>query len=458
MDRKVFQEQYNLLGDSEAIHSVIDKITQIAPTDITVLLQGESGVGKDVAARAIHGLSNRKDNNLVIVNCGAIPEGIIESELFGHEKGAFTGAHESRKGYFEMADGGTIFLDEIGETPKNVQVKLLRILESGEFFRVGSSKILNTDVRIIGASNKDLWEIVKDGDFREDLYYRLDTVKIKVPPLRERTEDIIPIFRKFVNELSAKHDSVFKGLSEDAKELLTSYRWPGNIRELRNVAEQLVVLEKSQYVDREKLKKYLKGRQHEGLTDNLPVRSQPSDAGENEQYESMSHRDRELIYRALVELRGDINDLKKMMGSFFYNTFSRSNIRGMLPTHIENEMNEDDEYGIDIGGGKKQRPQEDYSPFKTPISEHQPANVGSEGPSGYGEEYADAEAEADNGGIDSELKDFFGNAGIPSIEETERFLIKRALEKFEGNRRKASEALGISERTLYRKLDQYGVE
>lgn len=458
MDRQAFQERYNLLGDSEAIHSVIDKITQIAPTDITVLLQGESGVGKDVAARAIHGISNRKDNNLVIVNCGAIPEGIIESELFGHEKGAFTGAHESRKGYFEMADGGTIFLDEIGETPKNVQVKLLRILESGEFFRVGSSKILNTDVRIIGASNKELWEIVKDGDFREDLYYRLDTVKIKVPPLRERKDDIIPIFRKFVNELSAKHDSVFKGLSDDAKELLTSYRWPGNIRELRNVAEQLVVLEKSQYVDHEKLKKYLKGRQHEGLTDNLPVRSQSGNAGEQEQYESMSHRDRELIYRALVELRGDINDLKKMMGSFFYNTFSQSNIRGMLPTHIENEMNEDENYGVNIGSGENQRSQEEYSPFKTPVSENQPANFEANRGPGVYEDYNGEESDEDEASLDTELKDFFGNVGIPSIEQTERFLIKRSLEKFEGNRRKASEALGISERTLYRKLDQYGVE
>ena len=192
MDREVFQQQFGLLGSSDALRQVVDKIMQVAKTDITVLLQGESGVGKDVTARAIHGMSLRKHSELIIVNCGAIPEGIIESELFGHEKGAFTGANDAREGYFEKADGGTIFLDEIGDTPKNVQVKLLRILENGEFFRVGSSKVQTTDVRIIAATNKDLWELVKKGSFREDLYYRLDTVQIHLPSLRERSEDVIP--------------------------------------------------------------------------------------------------------------------------------------------------------------------------------------------------------------------------------------------------------------------------
>ncbi|HBX67125.1 MAG TPA: sigma-54-dependent Fis family transcriptional regulator, partial [Balneolaceae bacterium] len=276
MDREVFQEQYGLLGSSEAMRQVIDKIMQVAKTDITVTLQGESGVGKDVTARAIHAMSERSRNNLVIVNCGAIPEGIIESELFGHEKGAFTGAETSREGYFEKANNGTIFLDEIGDTPKNVQVKLLRVLENGEFFRVGSSKIQTTDVRVIAATNQNLWQMVQDGSFREDLYYRLDTVQIKLPPLRERSEDIIPIFRKFVEEYSARYDSVFKGFSDEARELLISYRWPGNIRELRNVAEQLVVLEKSQFIDKEKLQKYLKGRQHEGSADNLPMVAEDS--------------------------------------------------------------------------------------------------------------------------------------------------------------------------------------
>lgn len=271
MDREVFQEQFGLLGKSESMKQVVDKIMQVSKADITVLLQGESGVGKDVTARAIHGLSSRKHNDLVIVNCGAIPEGIIESELFGHEKGAFTGANESREGYFEKADGGTIFLDEIGDTPKNVQVKLLRVLENGEFFRVGSSKVQTTNVRIIAATNKDLWKLVEEDAFREDLYYRLDTVQIHLPPLRDRQEDIIEIFRKFVQEYSTRYDSVFKGFSDEARELLVSYRWPGNIRELRNVAEQLVVLEKSQFIDAERLQKYLKGRQRSGSADNLPM-------------------------------------------------------------------------------------------------------------------------------------------------------------------------------------------
>ena len=215
MDREVFQQQYGLLGSSQEMRHVIDKIMQVSKTDISVLLQGESGVGKDVTARAIHGLSERKRNNLIIVNCGAIPEGIIESELFGHEKGAFTGANETREGYFEKANGGTIFLDEIGDTPKNVQVKLLRVLENGEYFRVGSSKVQTTDVRVIAATNLDLWKLVESGDFREDLYYRLDTVQIQLPPLRDRQEDIVPIFKKFVQEFSARYDSVFKGFSDD---------------------------------------------------------------------------------------------------------------------------------------------------------------------------------------------------------------------------------------------------
>ena len=280
MDRQVFQEKFGLNGESEAIKQVVDKIMQVSKTDITVLLQGESGVGKDVTARAIHATSNRNRKDLVIVNCGAIPEGIIESELFGHEKGSFTGAHEARKGYFEKADGGTIFLDEIGDTPKNIQVKLLRVLESGEFFRVGSSKMYTADVRVVAATNKDLWEMVEEGGFREDLYYRLDTVKIKLPPLRQRQADIIPIFKKFVSEFSSKYDSVFQGFSDEARELLVSYRWPGNIRELRNVAEQLVVLEKSQFIDVERLQKYLKGRQHQGSTDNLPIVSESTKSTE----------------------------------------------------------------------------------------------------------------------------------------------------------------------------------
>lgn len=417
-----------MIGESEALKQVIDKTLQVASTDITVLLQGESGVGKDITARAIHELSPRSDEHLVIVNCGAIPEGIIESELFGHERGAFTGAHEAREGYFEKANGGTIFLDEIGDTPKNVQVKLLRVLETGEYFRVGSSKLRKTDVRVIAATNQDLYKLVQDGDFREDLYYRLDTVKIKLPPLRERPDDIIPIFRKFVAEYSAKYDSVFKGFSDDAKQLLVSYRWPGNIRELRNVAEQLVVLEKSQYVDTDRLKKYLKGRQHEGASDNLPVLSKHEEEEQDHFNGDFNRRDRELIYRVLVELRSDIGDVKKMLGSFLYNAFSGSKMQKALPQHVKSEVQYSD--------------LDDFDPTQ---------DQGSIGVQPYNEPEANEEDEAD------ELDEFFGGDEIPSIENTEKFLIQKALKKYEGNRRKASDALGISERTLYRKLDQYGI-
>src|SRR5690625_3199228 len=295
MDRQVFQEKFGLLGESDATRQVVSKIMQISDTDITVLLQGETGVGKDVTARDIHGTSSRSRKDLVIVNCGAIPEGIIESELFGHEKGAFTGAHEARKGYFEKADGGTIFLDEIGDTPKNIQVKLLRVLETGEFFIVGSSKMYTADVRIIAATNRDLWSMVEEGSFREDLYYRLDTVKIIIPPLRDRPEDIIPIFRKMVTEFSSKYDSVFQGISDEAKEQLVSYRWPGNIRELRNVAEQLVVLEKSRFIDKERLQKYLKGRQRQASADNLPILSRSEE--HTSELQSRGH----LVCRLLLE-------------------------------------------------------------------------------------------------------------------------------------------------------------
>lgn len=427
MDRQAFQERYGLNGESAAIRQVVDKIMQISKTDITVLLQGESGTGKDVTARAIHSVSKRKNADLVIVNCGAIPEGIIESELFGHEKGSFTGAHESRKGYFEKADNGTIFLDEIADTPKNIQVKLLRVLENGEFFRVGSSKVYTSDVRVIAATNKDLWEEVQEGNFREDLYYRLDTVKIKLPPLRERQDDIIPIFRKFVTEFSQKYDSVFKGFSDEARELLVSYRWPGNVRELKNVAEQLVVLEKSQFIDKDRLQKYLKGRQHYGSADNLPVVASPRHHDEDEEnYKSSPGLDPALIYRALVEMRTDLSDLKKMLAKFLYSSFSQKEIKA-LPEAMPRDFDPND---ISIYTNK-------------------------DGEESLGIRSIDRDEEETH---ESGIKSFFEDDEIPSIEKAEKFLIQQALKKFEGNRRKASEALGVSERTLYRKLDQYELQ
>ena len=457
MDREVFQQQFGLLGSSDALRQVVDKIMQVAKTDITVLLQGESGVGKDVTARAIHGMSLRKHSELIIVNCGAIPEGIIESELFGHEKGAFTGANDAREGYFEKADGGTIFLDEIGDTPKNVQVKLLRILENGEFFRVGSSKVQTTDVRIIAATNKDLWELVKKGSFREDLYYRLDTVQIHLPSLRERSEDVIPIFRNFVEQYSRKYDSVFRGFSDEAKALLSSYRWPGNIRELRNVAEQLVVLEKSQFVDVETLKKYLKGRQHVGSADNLPMLQANIDQSETSNQQS-SHHGSELIYRALLEMSNDIGDLKKMLANLIYSLFSNKN-NPQLPAllGVRNNVSSMDSASANTPGGIT-NPIDYSKPDHIQLNQRQDAlNYSS---TSHTSELKGEEFDSYNESI-QEDEDFvlqLKGHEIPSLEDTEKFLIQKALEIYDGNRRKASETLGISERTLYRKLDQFGLE
>ena len=430
MDREALKERFGIIGKTPDINHVLDKILQIANTDITVLLQGETGVGKDLTARAIHQTSPRKNEELVIVNCGAIPEGIIESELFGHEKGAFTGAHESREGYFEKANRGTVFLDEIGDMPKNVQVKLLRVLENGEYTRVGSSKMKTTDVRVIAATNQDLWEMVEEDEFRQDLFYRLETVKIRIPPLRERTDDILLIFRKFVNEFSAEYDSVFKGFSDEARDLLTSYRWPGNIRELRNIAEQLVVLEKSKFVDAETLRKYLKGRQHRGNADNLPVLAdEHKKAGSKENFNT---NDRELIYRVLIELRSDMSDLKKMLGTFLYDTMSNSGSQRALPQLSEGSRSQSEYKGVN---------RSDISDFANRYSP---------------EEVDDIDFENHEKEEDSFSKFFEGE--VPSFEETEKFLIEQALTKFDGNRRKASKALGVSERTLYRKLDQYDLQ
>jgi len=425
MDRKAIVEKFGLIAESEVMQSVIDKIVQVAPTDITVLLQGESGVGKDVVARTLHGLSKRKSDALVIVNCGAIPEGIIESELFGHEKGSFTGAHESREGYFEKADQGTIFLDEIGDTPKNVQVKLLRILENGEYFRVGSAKLRKTDARIITATNRDLWNDVQHGSFREDLFYRLNTVTIRIPPLRERSGDIIPIFRKFVMEFSRQYDSIFQGFSDEARQLLVSYRWPGNIRELRNVAEQLVVLEKSQFITPEILQKYLKGRQHHGSTDNLPIVFNRNQDPSDDRFSTAASDDRGMLYRAIIEMRTEIADLKKMIGGLLYSQFRGTPLDANLlppPAQDIHSLNPD-----------KGEPEIGNTYGKPVINPH--------------------ESMFDD---DDDIHDI--EYELPTLDETEKNLIKKALRIYRGNRRKAAEALGVSERTLYRKIDQYDLK
>jgi transcriptional regulator with PAS, ATPase and Fis domain len=432
MDRSVFQQQFGILGDSEPMRQVTDKIKQVADTDIAVLILGETGTGKDVTARAIHANSKRKHKNLVIVNCGAIPEGIIESELFGHEKGSFTGAGEAREGYFEKANGGTIFLDEIADTPKAVQVKLLRVLESGEYFRVGSSTMRKTDVRVIAATNKDLWQEVQKEHFREDLYHRIDTVTIKLPPLRDRAGDIVPLFRAFVTEYAAKHGSTFQGLTDDARSLLVSYRWPGNVRELRKVAERLVVLEKSQLVDKEKLQKYLRGRQHEGAADNLPMRIDAQASTQARDATELA-----FIYRALIDLRQELGEIKKMIGTLAYAGMSTHAPAALLPVASVVEHP-----GVPLRQVYAHDETVERKDIPLGISKY-PAHV--------------QEVEVAREAPPADQESLFSGDNVPSIEETEQYLIKKALKVYNGNRRKASEALGVSERTLYRKLDQYGL-
>ncbi|MDD8017250.1 MAG: sigma-54 dependent transcriptional regulator [Bacteroidota bacterium] len=304
MDRKEFQKQFGIIGDSLEIQELVQVVEHVAPTDITVLITGESGVGKEVIAQAIHGASRRAKKTMVTVNCGAIPEGIIESELFGHEKGSFTGAAGERKGYFELADGGTIFLDEIGELPLGTQVKLLRILENGEFLRVGSSVARKVDVRVIAATNKDLEQEVRNGNFRQDLFYRLRSVNIRIPPLRERRDDIPLLFEKFAKELSEKNGIVYAGITRDALDLLKGYYWHGNVRELRNVVESMLVLERGKKLDVDDIRKYLR---LDSAERNLPMLiAKPSEYDE-----------KHLIYRALIDMKNDILELKNLLKGVF---------------------------------------------------------------------------------------------------------------------------------------------
>jgi DNA-binding NtrC family response regulator len=366
-----------ILGESVQMRKIAEVIDQVAPTDMTVLITGESGVGKEVIAKAIHLSSGRSSRPMITVNSGAIPEGIIESELFGHERGSFTGASDQRKGYFELADGGTLFLDEIGELPLSSQVKLLRVLENGEFLRVGSSVPRHVNVRVIAATNKDLESAMRHGLFRADLFYRLRSFNIVVPPLRERPDDIPFLFRLFAGEVARKNGISFKGISEGAMEMLRGYTWPGNVRELRNAAESMIILEKGKRLEAEDVRKYLRANTVLPPDErNLPVHVS----------KSVEQAERELILRALLELKGNIMELKAML-----------------------------------------------------VEQHQAQDAtrrGGQGPVVVGE--------ADGSGI--------------SIEEMEHRLIADALARSKGNRRMAARALNISERTLYRKIKEYGLE
>ena len=390
IDIERLQKTSGIIGRSDALQQVLEMIAQVSPVDISVLITGESGTGKEVVAKAIHKFSKRSQQELITVNCGAIPEGIMESELFGHKKGSFTGDAEDRKGYFEEADGGTVFLDEIGEMPIETQVKLLRVLESGEFMRVGDAKTRRVDVRMIAATNKNLAEESSKGRFRKDLFYRLRTVTVDVPPLRQRLEDLDLLAERFALLFSRSNDIIFRGFSSDAIRVMKQYDWPGNVRELRNFVESIILLEKGNKISSEMVLKHLEPLVGAtGTSPNLPV---PVD-------KSSGQAERELILQQLLFLRQDMREIKDALSG--------------------GQIDRSGEIGyIDTGGGLKLNTLE--------------------------------------GDVGNLIKS--GAIGDMSVKDLEMELISRTLKKFNKNRRKTARALGISERTLYRKINDYGLE
>ncbi len=442
MDREAMQERFGIIGTSHGVKQALDRVRLVAATEITVLIQGESGVGKELFAQALHEMSRRRHKRMLVMNCGAMPEGLIESELFGNEKGAYTGAVERRQGYFEEADGSTIFLDEIGEMPLNAQVRLLRVLETGEFSRVGSSVVLKSDVRILAATNKDLGKEVEAGRFREDLYYRLSTVLLHVPPLRERREDILPIFDFFQHRFTQKYNTSAPRMESSARDLLTRYRWPGNIRELRNVAEQTVVLLRGSAISEEDIRPYLRGVSAGGSGVGLI----PIGSGQGPSEDPANARERELIYRILVELRVEVRELKEQIALLV--AAGRSSV-STDPTAVRDPsrllvLHEDPPSHSDF---IEEAPYEFESPGEFESSSKYESSRKFESPRGFESpgkpEIADSKASHSLISLDGDL---------PTLEFAERTLILTALERFEGNRRQTAESLGISERTLYRKL------
>ena len=409
---QALKQRFEIIGNNTGLNRALEKSIQVAPTDISLLVTGESGVGKEVIPKITHQLSHRKHSKFIAVNCGAIPEGTIDSELFGHEKGAFTGATQTRAGYFEVADGGTIFLDEVGELPPTTQVRLLRVLENGEFIKVGSSKVQKTNVRIVAATNVNMHEAIKKNKFREDLYYRLSTVEINLPPLRKRPDDIHLLFRKFCSDFAQKYSMPTIKLDDEAIKILTNYTWAGNIRQLKNVAEQLSVLEENRLIGEEVIKNYLPN-----TSENLPaVISRKSD-------ESEFNNEREILYKVLFDMKGDLNDLKKLTLE-------------LMQTSNISEFKKNNEQLIN-----KVYQKDDYSNEK---------NV----------EIVEVEnnkLDKKNENIENDFNYIQEVKAIESlsIQEKELELIKKSLEKHAGKRKLAAKELGISERTLYRKIKQF---
>ena len=414
MNLQDIKQRFGIIGSSPALERAIDIARQVAPTDLSVLITGESGTGKEVFPQIIHQFSTRKHGSYIAVNCGAIPEGTIDSELFGHEKGSFTGAHEARKGYFEVADGGTIFLDEVGELPLATQARLLRILETKEYIRVGSSKVQKTDVRIVAATNVNLQQAIDKGKFREDLYYRLNTVPILLPALRERKEDIHLLFRKFAADFAAKYRMPVIKLLPDAEQMLTSYYWQGNVRQLKNIAEQISIIEKPREINAAILAHYLPLHN----TSNLLSVVKPDGTA------SQDFSERDLLYKVLFDMKKDMNDLKKVVHDIVH--FNQNGISNLsqddmqILNRMQNETaNENNATSVILHPAKSQYMTPNTNPnYTEPIV------------------------------VEETL----------SLSDKEKEMITKALQKYKGKRKLASEELGISERTLYRKINEYNIK
>lgn len=411
------KQRFEIIGNNPKLNRAIEKAIQVAPTDISVLVVGESGVGKESIPRIIHSLSHRKHGKYIAVNCGAIPEGTIDSELFGHEKGAFTGATNTREGYFEVADGGTIFLDEVGELPLTTQVRLLRVLENGEFIKVGSSQVQKTNVRIVAATNVNMFDAIEKGKFREDLYYRLSTVDIPLPPLRDRKDDIHLLFRKFAADFAHKYKMPPIKLSDDAIQFLQRYRWSGNIRQLRNVAEQISVLETNRDISLATLQSYLP---MEGSTLPSVIGGKKSD--------SDFATERDILYKVLFDMKSDLNDLKKLTLELMKNGAKVQDINPSLIQKVYGSKDNESEIVFET--------QPHINVIPTPNQSQQ-------------EEFDD---EDDANYLMAETVD---EEETLRLEAKELELIKKALERNKGKRKAAADELGISERTLYRKIKQF---
>ena len=420
---QAIKQRFEIIGNDIKLNRAIEKAAQVAPTDISVLVTGESGVGKEAIPKIIHALSHRKHAKYIAVNCGAIPEGTIDSELFGHEKGAFTGATQTRRGYFEVTDGGTIFLDEIGELPLTTQVRLLRVLENGEFLKVGSSQVQKTNVRIVAATNLNMMEAIKKGKFREDLYYRLSTVEINIPPLRDRQQDIHLLFRKFASDFGQKYKMPTIRLQDDAIQLLLKYRWPGNIRQLRNVAEQISVLEEDRLISSSTLHSYLSAAGDSQLPAVIEKKTGGADFS----------TEREILYKVLFDMKSDLNDLKKLTLELLQNSDTAS-------VQQENEGLIRKIYGDNGDDIKKEEEPLEVLPLPQNSVVDRPPVVSQE-----------VVAQDDKYSFAEEIEE----EETLSLQEKEIELIKKSLERNRGKRKAAAAELGISERTLYRKIKQY---